>query len=86
MAKYKIVISSSAEKSLKKFQKKDIQRIVVALQRLAVHPYPAGSRKLSGYEDVFRIRIGKYRVIYEVEGKKILILVLKMVHRKDIYR
>jgi len=86
MAKYKVVISSSAEKSLKKIPKKDVGRIVVAMQRLAVHPFPVGARKLSGYEKVFRVRIGKYRVIYEVEGQKLLILVLKIGHRKDIYR
>ena len=86
MEKYKVVISSSAEKSLKKVPKKDVQHIVVAMQRLAFHPFPVGSRKLSGYEKIFRIRIGKYRVIYEVEGQKLLILVLKVGHRKDIYR
>ena len=86
MEKYKVVISSSAEKSLKKIPKKDVQHIVVAMERLAMHPFPVGSRKLSGYEKIFRIRIGKYRVIYEVEGQKLLILVLKIGHRKDIYR
>jgi len=86
MEKYKVVISSSAEKSLKKIPKKDVQHIVVAMERLAMHPFPVGSRKLSGYEKIFRIRIGKYRVIYEVEGHKLLILVLKIGHRKDIYR
>jgi len=86
MAKYKVVISSSAEKNLKKIPKKDVGHIVVAMQRLAAHPFPVGARKLSGYEKVFRIRIGKYRVIYEVEGQKLFILVLKIGHRKDIYR
>ena len=86
MANYKIVISSSAEKSLKKIQKKDVKHIVIAIERLAMHPFPVGSRKLSGYEKIFRIRIGKYRVIYEVEGQKLLILILKIGHRKDIYR
>ena len=86
MGKYKVLISSSAEKSLKKIPKKDVQHIVVAMERLAMHPFPVGSRKLSGYEKIFRIRIGKYRVIYEVEGQKLLILVLKIGHRKDIYR
>ncbi|MBI3016519.1 MAG: type II toxin-antitoxin system RelE/ParE family toxin [Deltaproteobacteria bacterium] len=86
MEKYKVVISSSAEKSLKKIPKKDVQYIIVAMERLAVHPFPVGARKLSGYEKIFRIRIGKYRVIYEVEGQELLILVLKIGHRKDIYR
>jgi len=86
MAKYRIVISSSAEKSLKKIPKKDVKRIVDAIERLALHPFPVGSRKLAGYDKIFRIRIGYYRVIYEVEGQNLLILVLKIGHRKDVYK
>ena len=86
MAKYKVVISSSAEKILKKIPQKEVKRIVVAIERLSEHPFPVGSKKLSGYENVFRIRIGTYRIIYEVEGQKLLILILKIGHRKDIYR
>lgn len=78
MGSYRIVVSSSAEKSLRKIPKKDVQRIVIAIQRLALHPFPVGSKKLSGYEKIFRIRIGRYRVIYEVEGQKLLILILKI--------
>lgn len=86
MANYKIEISSTAEKSLKKIPKKDLAKIVESIQILAVNPYPEGCRKLSGEECAYRIRQGNYRIIYEVEGEKLIILVLKIGHRKDIYR
>lgn len=86
MANYRIEISSSAEKSLKKIPKKDINKIIESIQVLAINPYPDGCRKLAGEENTFRIRQGHYRIIYEVEGKKLLILILKIGHRKDIYR
>ena len=86
MANYRIEISSTAEKSLKKIPKKDITKIIEAIQILAINPYPDNSRKLAGEENAFRIRQGNYRIIYEVLGKKLLILILKIGHRKDIYR
>ena len=49
-------------------------------------PHPSGSRKLAGYDDVFRIRVGVYRVIYSVSGRKLVIIMLKIGHRKDVYR
>lgn len=86
MANYKIEISLSAEKALKKIPKKDIVKIVSLIQTLAISPYPSGCRKLSGEEYVYRVRQGTYRIIYEVQDKKLVILVLKIGHRKDIYK
>lgn len=86
MANYKIEISSTAEKSLKKIAKKDLVKIIETIQVLSIKPYPEGCRKLAGEDGVYRIRQGDYRIIYEVKGKKLLILVLKIGHRKDVYR
>ena len=86
MANYRIEISTSAERSLKKIPNKDISKIVEAIQVLAINPYPDNCRKLSGEDNTFRIRQGNYRIIYEVLGKKLLILILKIGHRKDVYR
>jgi mRNA interferase RelE/StbE len=86
MAKYKILVSKTAEKSLKKVPKRDIAKIVSAIQSLALNPHPQGCRKLCGEEGVFRIRVGTYRIIYEVSGSKLIVLVLKLGHRKDVYR
>lgn len=86
MANYKVEITTSAEKSLKKIPKKDIAKIVEAIQILAISPFPEGCRKLKGEEDVYRVRQGNYRIIYEVVENKLIILVLKIGHRKDIYK
>ena len=53
---------------------------------LGAEPHPPGSRKLEGYDDVFRIRVGVYRIIYSVSGRKLVIIILKLGHRKDVYR
>ena len=86
MAKYKIEISRSAEKQLKKLPREDQQRIVKAILALAGEPVPRGARKLAGYDDVFRIRVGRYRILYTVSSGKLVIIILKMGHRKDVYR
>lgn len=86
MASYSIEIASSAEKALLKLPKKTVPVIISAIQSLADNPYPAGCRKLRGEEAAFRIRVGVYRIIYEVQTQQILIKVLKVGHRKDVYR
>lgn len=86
MGRYSIEISRTAEKQLKKLRRDDQRRVVKAILALAHDPYPTGSRKLTGYDDVFRIRVGRYRVLYSVSGKKLVIIILKIGHRSDIYR
>ena len=86
MAKYKIEISRSAEKQLKKLPKDDQKRVVDAILRLGDDSFPRGARKLSGYEDVFRIRVGRFRVLYSASETKLIVIVLKIGHRKDVYR
>ena len=86
MAGYNILISASAEKALKKILKKDRIKIVRLIQTLAISPLPQGVRKLMGEQSVYRVRQGNYRVIYELKNKKLIILILKIGHRKDVYR
>lgn len=86
MVSYKIEISTSAEKSLNKIPKKDLIKIIETIQILAISPFPEGCRKLKGEEAIYRVRKGNYRIIYQVENEKLIILVLKVGHRKDIYK
>ncbi len=86
MARFDIEISRTAEKQLKKLPQADQRRVVNAIRDLADAPFPKGSRKLIGYEDVYRIRVGRYRILYSVLEQKLIIIVLKIGHRKDIYR
>ena len=83
--KYEIAIETSALKSLKKIPLIDRRKIIKAIENLALHPRPVGAKKLSGREG-WRIRIGSYRVIYEIKDRICYILVLDIDHRKDIYR
>jgi len=86
MARYKVEISRTAERQLRKLGAADRRRVVHALVELADDPHPPGSRKLSGYTDVFRIRVGLFRVLYSVEGRTLIVIILKIGHRKDVYR
>mgnify|MGYP003948256825 CR=1 FL=1 len=86
MANYKIKITATAEKFLKKIPKKDLQKVIETIQVLAISPFPDGCRKLRGEEDFYRVRQGNYRIIYEVIDNKLIVLVLKIGHRKDIYK
>ena len=86
MARYKIEISRSAERQLEKLRREDQRRVVRAMLALGDDPYPKGSRKLTGYDDVFRIRVGRFRILYSVSGEKLIIIILKIGQRKDVYR
>jgi mRNA interferase RelE/StbE len=86
MASYKVEITVSAEKALARLPKAEIIRVVRAVTALATVPRPAGCRRLKGHEDVYRIRVGLYRVIYSIDFRCIIVVVLKVGHRKDAYR
>lgn len=86
MTSYDIEITRTAEKQLAKLPREDQRRVVRAVLALREDPRPRGSRKLSGYDDVFRLRVGHYRVIYSVSDETLIVLVLKIGRRGDVYR
>ena len=86
MAQYRIEVSGTAERQLKKIRREDKVRILRAISLLASEPRPGGCKKMSGYDDIYRIRIGNYRVIYEIDGKRIVVVILKIGHRREVYR
>ena len=85
MAKYKITIKKSAVKELQDIPKKDLRRIVKSIQSLAGNPRPQGCQKLSGQNRI-RIRQGDYRIIYLVKDKDNVVDIVKIGHRREIYR
>ena len=86
MEKYKISIKRSAVKEIEAIpQKKERQRIIKRIGQLADNPRPSGSRKLSGH-DRYRIRQGAYRIVYSIKDDELLVVVVKVGNRKDIYR
>ncbi len=86
MASYRVEVSATAEKQIRKLPREDQLRVLQAIRPLATEPTPPGSRKVRGYADVFRIRVGTYRILYRVEGRRLLIIILKIGHRREIYR
>ena len=86
MAGYEIEITRTAEKRLKTLPRQQQGRIVDAMLALSRDPRPRGSRKLQGYTDVFRIRVGSCRILYSVEQRRLIIIILKIGHRGDIYQ
>ena len=86
MAAYSVEIALSAEKQLKKIPVPDQKRLVRMMLRLVDEPFPRGTRKLSGYDDVYRVLVGRYRILYSVSDAMLIVLVLKIGHRKGNYR
>jgi len=82
---YTIFIERYAQKQIMKLDRKAIPLIRSAIAKLAQNPRPHGYIKLKG-EEAYRIRIGKYRVIYEIDDNKIIVTVVAVAHRKDIYK
>ena len=85
-SKLEVRISRSAERQFRKLTGDWQGRIGQAVQALATDPFPRGCRKLTGYDDVFRIRVGNYRILYSVSSTMLIIIVLKIGHRRDVYR
>jgi mRNA interferase RelE/StbE len=84
MPVYKITISALAQKQLNKLQDNIAKRLIEAIYKLAENPRPVGYKKLKGREGC-RIRVGDYRIIYEIFDGELLIEVVALGHRKDIY-
>lgn len=85
MASYKLVFKESVAKDLRPIPKKDLARLLQRMQALQENPRPAGSEKLSGQER-YRIRQGVYRIVYEVADELLVVTVVKVGHRKQVYR
>ena len=86
MGRSEVLIKPSAVKEIASIpRKRDRQRVVERIRRLADDPRPPGCRKLSGRER-YRIRQGAYRIVYAIADEKLIVYVVKVGHRKDVYR
>ncbi|MEB3275297.1 MAG: type II toxin-antitoxin system RelE/ParE family toxin [Prochlorothrix sp.] len=83
---YQVLIPKPVQKQLNKIPQPDRQRILAAIRQLEEVPRPDGVKKLKGYDAAYRIRVGTYRLIYEVRDQELVVLLLSAMHRKDIYR
>lgn len=82
---YRIIIPKLVQKQLNNLLQKERERILEAIKNLVNIPRPNGVKKLKGYEQNYRIRVGNYRVIYQIKDQEMIVLILSAVHRKDAY-
>ena len=85
MASYRVVLTSSAEKEIKKLSSQLIGCIISRVERLATIPRPPGCKKLKGGDHEWRIRVGDYRVVYTIDDAKLLVEVTRIRHRSEVY-
>ena len=83
---YLVLITRSAEKQLKKLPADAQRKIAAIIVSLGIEPRPFGSKKLSGSASSYRMRAGDYRIIYDIYDREVVVSVLKIGHRKDIYK
>ena len=86
MASYRIEYAKGVDKDLRKIPIKTADRIANAIDKLGRNSRPSGSVKLVGFDSEYRIRVGDYSVIYQINDSVLVVLVIEIGHRKDIYR
>ncbi|MFH0789384.1 MAG: type II toxin-antitoxin system RelE/ParE family toxin [Pseudomonadota bacterium] len=85
MAAYKVHFKTSVEKDFSSIPEKDLKKILKRIKELAENPRPWGCEKLTGQER-YRLRQGRYRIVYSIQDDALTVWVFKIGHRKDIYR
>ncbi len=83
---YEVEITPAAKRQIKKLTKSIQQLIVKRLEELVENPRPPGVLKMEGEENLYRVRVGDYRIIYQVQDRMLLIVVVKVGHRGNVYR
>ena len=86
MASYRIEWKRSAQRELRKLPRPMIEKVAVAVEKLAYNPRPHGARKLVNSDITYRLRVGDYRIVYDIFEKKLIIEILRVRHRKDAYK
>jgi mRNA interferase RelE/StbE len=85
-ARWQVIIHRKVEKILKRLDGDTLERIRRAIRGLATEPRPAGVKKLTGYDNLYRARVGDWRIIYAIEDDKLIVLVLEISTRGGAYR
>lgn len=83
---YEIVFDSRASKELSKLDKPVARRVYKAILALSGEPRPDGCRQLSGYADLWRVRVSDYRVVYSIDDGRLVVVALHVAHRREVYR
>ncbi|MDV2989046.1 MAG: type II toxin-antitoxin system RelE/ParE family toxin [Dehalogenimonas sp.] len=85
MAAYSLFFKASVDKDFQSIPRADARKIMLRISTLAENPRPAGCEKLTGQER-YRIRQGRYRIVYSIQDKELTVWVVRIGHRKDVYR
>jgi mRNA interferase RelE/StbE len=85
VASYRLLIKPSAAQELEALPRKERARVAARMLKLAVEPRPSGSEKLSGHE-LYRVRQGSYRILYEIVDRDHSVTIIKIGHRREVYR
>jgi mRNA interferase RelE/StbE len=83
---YSIVFTRSAEKELDRLPNKSYIKVMAAIEKLADKPYPTGVKKIQGHKNLWRLREGDYRVVYSIIDEVLTVEIIKIGHRKDVYK
>jgi mRNA interferase RelE/StbE len=87
MASYSVKIKNSAQKEIRKLPNKELRdKVVSIINGLYINPVPDESKKIKGSNNIYRIRQGTYRIVYQIYKNELLILVIRVRHRKDAYK
>ncbi len=84
--RYQLTYKKSVDKDLRKLTVTIRGQIIKKIQALSTEPHPGGSTKLRGSTDLYRLRHADYRIIYQIKGNELVILIVKVGHRKEVYR
>ena len=84
--RYRVAFKPAAQRQVRKLPASTRSRVIDAIESLATEPRHHGTEKLTGASDLYRIRVGEYRVIYSIDDDQLLVLVVKVGHRKQVYR
>ncbi len=83
---YTIEYAGAARREMRRLDRSAQDRVRAAIDALARDPHPAGCRKLTGFDDLWRIRVGDYRAIYQIEDDRLVVLIIRIRHRREAYR
>jgi mRNA interferase RelE/StbE len=86
LVSYTIELRPGARRDLENLPQDTLQRVSRRIDSLADNPRPPGAEKLSGSENSYRVRVGDYRILYEIRDKVLLIIIVRIRHRREVYR
>ncbi len=86
MSDYTVIVVGAVRRQLRRISQTDKKRILNKIENLGTNPRPHGYKQLTGEENLFRVRVGDYRIIYEIHEKILVVTVLKVGNRREVYR